>query len=182
MEFANAMLIIKPYFDSDVDLSLELMDILCYLSNDTDRDVLEAVEHTDFELLQARKKNKSSTDDKADQDKISFQKYQLIREKNEIEERKKRVDDDDDGKYDMSNFLESKRWRNKANKYQYARRPVGGMNSGKNTLGSSVSALKKLPLSGLSSAGDNHIDSKTPIKKKNTMNFKKTANNGFGTE
>ena len=51
MEFANAMLIIKPYFDSDVDISIELMDILSYLSNDTDRDVLEAVEHTDFELL-----------------------------------------------------------------------------------------------------------------------------------
>ena len=34
------MLIIKPYFDSDVDLSLELMDILPYLNNDTDRDVL----------------------------------------------------------------------------------------------------------------------------------------------
>ena len=28
MEFANAMLIIKPYFDKDLDLSLELMDIL----------------------------------------------------------------------------------------------------------------------------------------------------------
>lgn len=51
MEFANAMLIIKPYFDSDVDLSLELMDILSTLNNDADRDVLEAVEHTDFELL-----------------------------------------------------------------------------------------------------------------------------------
>lgn len=52
MEFANAMLIIKPYFDKDVDLSLELMDILSYLNNnDTDRDVLEAAEHTDFELL-----------------------------------------------------------------------------------------------------------------------------------
>lgn len=51
MEFANALLYIKPYFDSDVDLSLELMDILSNLSNDTDRDVLEAVEHTDFELL-----------------------------------------------------------------------------------------------------------------------------------
>lgn len=51
MEFANAMLVIKPYFDSDVDLSLELMDILSNLNNDTDRDVLEAVEHTDFELL-----------------------------------------------------------------------------------------------------------------------------------
>lgn len=82
----------------------------------------------------------------------------------------------------MSNYLDHKRWRQKTNKYQYARRPTGGMNTGKNTLGSSVSALKKLPLSGLSSAGDNQIDSKTPIKKKNTMNFKKTANNGFGTE
>lgn len=52
MEFANAMLIIKPYFDNDVDLSLELMDILNNLNNDTDRDVQEAVEHTDYELLQ----------------------------------------------------------------------------------------------------------------------------------
>ena len=55
------------------------------------------------------------------------------------------------------------------------------MKSGQNTLGSSVSTLKKLPLSSMSST-DNHIDSKTPIKKKNTMNFKKTTNNGFGTE
>lgn len=105
----------------------------------------------------------------------------MVREKVEIEERKKRVDDDEDGKYDMSNFLEQKRWRNKANKFQYPRRPMGGMNSSKNTLGSSVSTLKKLPLSSMSST-DNHIDSKTPIKKKNTMNFKKTTNNGFGTE
>ena len=51
MEFANAMLVIKPHFDPDMDLSLELMDILSSLNNDTDRDVLEAVEHTDFELL-----------------------------------------------------------------------------------------------------------------------------------
>ena len=51
MEWANAMLIIKPYFESDVDLSLELMDVLSMLNNDTDRDVLEAVEHTDYELL-----------------------------------------------------------------------------------------------------------------------------------
>jgi hypothetical protein len=51
MEFANAMLIIKPYFDNDVDLSLELLNILQALNNDPDRDVIEAVEHTDFELL-----------------------------------------------------------------------------------------------------------------------------------
>jgi len=28
MEFAKALLSIKPYFDKDVDLSLELMDVL----------------------------------------------------------------------------------------------------------------------------------------------------------
>ena len=51
MEFTNALLVIKPYFDKDVDLWLELMDILSILAKDKDRDVLEAVEHTDFELL-----------------------------------------------------------------------------------------------------------------------------------
>ena len=112
MEFAKAMLVIKPYFDSDVDLSLELMDILSTLQEDGDRDVLEAVEHTDFELLQRRKKNKNTTDDTADAEKVQFQKLLAVREKEEIEERKKRVDDDEENKYDMASFLaESKRWK-----------------------------------------------------------------------
>lgn len=51
MEFAYALLIIKPYFDYDIDLSIELIDILNKLTGDPDRDVVEAVEHTDFELL-----------------------------------------------------------------------------------------------------------------------------------
>ena len=51
MEFAYALLIIKPYFDYDIDLSIELIDVLNKLIGDPDRDVVEAVEHTDFELL-----------------------------------------------------------------------------------------------------------------------------------
>jgi hypothetical protein len=36
----------------------------------------------------------------------------VLREKEEIEERKKRVDDEEESKYDMASFLaESKRWR-----------------------------------------------------------------------
>ena len=50
-EFVNAMLNVKPYFDKEIDLSLELMDILTQLNNDTDIDVRDAVEHTDYELL-----------------------------------------------------------------------------------------------------------------------------------
>lgn len=70
MEFANTMLFIKPFFDHEMDLSLELMDIINHLHNDSDRDVLEAVEHTDFELLQNRKKNKEAqADDSIENDK-----------------------------------------------------------------------------------------------------------------
>ena len=72
MEFANAMLIIKPFFDKDIDLSLELMDILQVLNSDTDRDVLEAVEHTDYELLQSRKKMKDEVDEASDNSKEEF--------------------------------------------------------------------------------------------------------------
>ena len=51
-EFVTGLLSIKPYFDSDVNLSLELMDLLNNHQNDPDREVREAVEQTDFELLQ----------------------------------------------------------------------------------------------------------------------------------
>lgn len=134
MEFAKAMLSIKPYFDKDVDLSLELMDVLNALQSDADRDVLEAVEHTDYELLQARKKSKGVTDEKADLAKVEFQKKLVIREKIEIEERKKRVDDDEESKYDMANFLEQKKWRTKATKFSHLnRRPTGGISKNTNS-------------------------------------------------
>ena len=60
VEFASAMLFIKPYFDHGMRVQLELLDILHQLHNDSDRDVLQAVELTDFELLQNRKKNKEA--------------------------------------------------------------------------------------------------------------------------
>jgi len=73
MEFANAMLVIKPYFDKDIEINLELMDILNGLQNDEDRDVIEAVEHTDYELLQCRKKTKNNNEiQKGDKLKTEF--------------------------------------------------------------------------------------------------------------
>lgn len=44
MEFAHSIVSIKPYFDYDVNLNLEIMDILNRLKMDNDRDVVEAVE------------------------------------------------------------------------------------------------------------------------------------------
>lgn len=48
MEFVNSLLLVKPYFDNDQNISLELVDILTSMNSDPDRDVVEAVEHTDF--------------------------------------------------------------------------------------------------------------------------------------
>lgn len=79
MEFVNSLLVIKPYFDSDpasVDISEELVDLLMSLTKDNDRDVIEAAEHTDFELLSAKRKGKStyspSKNEESDEVRVAF--------------------------------------------------------------------------------------------------------------
>lgn len=112
---------------------------------------------------------------------MDFQKKLAIREKQELEERKKRVEDDEDSKYDMASFLaESKRWRQKAGKFPYRQSNGKTYSSSKSLIGGSLSTLKKLPLGSLS---DGHNDSKTPLKKKSTLTSKKSSNNtGFQNE
>lgn len=51
MEFAHSIAHIKPHLDYDVTLNLELMDIVNDLKQDSDRDVVEAVESTDLKLF-----------------------------------------------------------------------------------------------------------------------------------
>jgi hypothetical protein len=111
--------------------------------------------------------------------KIALQKELLIREKEEIEERKKRVDDEEESKYDMT-FADSKRLRSKYTFKSNYKRPGGSMSSNKvGMLGGGSNTLKKLPLSSLNDRGGDG-DSKTPLKKKSTMTSKKlTSNNGF---
>ena len=78
----------------------------------------------------------------------------------------------------MSNFMaESKRWRQKAGKYPYNRKPLGAYGGSKSIIMNGSGATKKLPTGSLI---DSHTD-KTPLKKKNTMTNKKT-NNGLATD
>jgi len=51
MEFANSLLLVKPWFDGDIPLTNEMMSTLTKMHSDTDRDVVEAVETCDFKLL-----------------------------------------------------------------------------------------------------------------------------------
>lgn len=60
MEFANSLLKVKPFLESEQSLGNELMSILTSMQQDTDREVVEAVEACDYELLQMRKKSKEA--------------------------------------------------------------------------------------------------------------------------
>lgn len=52
MEFIHSLQFIKPYLDYDMNLNVDLMDILNELRQDRNRDVVEAVDQLDFNLLQ----------------------------------------------------------------------------------------------------------------------------------
>ena len=51
MEFANALLVIKPFFEADLDLQLEFHKALVALNDDPDPDVIEAKENTEIEMI-----------------------------------------------------------------------------------------------------------------------------------
>ena len=55
MEFAKALIDIKPFIETDQQKDFELMERIDRLKNDTDQDVADATENTDVVLLQERK-------------------------------------------------------------------------------------------------------------------------------
>lgn len=58
MEFASSLITIKPCFDSDPVTVNDLMSILTNMHSDPDRDVVEAVEVCDYQLLQMKKRTR----------------------------------------------------------------------------------------------------------------------------
>jgi len=69
-----------------------------------------------------------------------------------------------------TSYLETKKWRGKGGKYYNKTRPMGSLSGGKSNISSGISGLKKLPFSKLES---DTMNEKTPIKKKNTMIYKR---------
>jgi len=98
-----------------------------------------------------------------DENKQEFQKLLIVREKKEAEERKKHSNDEEENKYDM---YDMKKWKMKQPKYGFKGRPIGVI---KNTMNQGInSAMKKAQKDG---KAKEETDTKTPIKKKNTMSY-----------
>ena len=60
MSFAHSIVKMKKHLEYDSKINMSLMEILNQLRTDQDRDVVEAVEQCDYELLQERKKGKNN--------------------------------------------------------------------------------------------------------------------------
>ena len=58
MEFVNSIPQMKAYLEYDVDAHLQLFDCLSELKSDTDKDVQEAVELCEDQLMSVKKRNK----------------------------------------------------------------------------------------------------------------------------
>mmetsp|Transcript_4775 Transcript_4775/g.8188 ORF Transcript_4775/g.8188 Transcript_4775/m.8188 type:complete len:186 (+) Transcript_4775:2310-2867(+) len=90
------------------------------------------------------------------------------------------MDDEEESKYDVSSFLaEAKRWRGKGGKFNFQRRPYNSISSSKALLAAGTSALRKIQLNNLGTT-DSGVDSKTPVKKKNSINQKKSVTQNKG--
>lgn len=108
MEFAKALVDIRPYLEPSHKVSMELSERCDCLKDDPDRDVADASEATDMHLLLNRKKIlKTLQDQEADCKK--FMENLAKREAREIEERKKRAEEDDDLNYNYGSYSHSNR-------------------------------------------------------------------------
>lgn len=82
MNFAHSIVKMKKHLRYDSKISMELMEILNNLRTDPDRDVVEAIEQCDYDLLQERKKAKNNESQllELDHEKIEFDQKLLQRE------------------------------------------------------------------------------------------------------
>lgn len=56
MDFAKSLLVVKPFIDSKNEINTQLINCIEKLKKDPNKDVVEATENSDFELLKSRRK------------------------------------------------------------------------------------------------------------------------------
>lgn len=104
MEFAKALIDLKPYIESDPQKDFEIMDMIDRLKNDPDQDVADATENTDVVLLQERKT--LSPKFAALEVEVQEREARLVeRWQKEEEERKRKQEEEEENKFDFSSFL-----------------------------------------------------------------------------
>jgi hypothetical protein len=109
MEFAHSVVKIKPSLDYDQAQSNDLITILTSMHSDPDPDVAEAVQQSDCELLQMKKKTREQEKAiaAADAAKQAYEAGLSRREAKEEEARKKRSSEEEETKFDFQAIMET---------------------------------------------------------------------------
>lgn len=98
LEFAKSLIDIKPYLDSKTSINTELIESISKLKYDVNQEVVEATETADFDLLKSRKKILQVLQEKEDKCVLRIKKLDE-REALEAEEKRKRIEEDDQYDY-----------------------------------------------------------------------------------
>lgn len=130
MEFAKALIDLKPFIETDQHKDFELMELIDRLKDDPDQDVADATENTDIVLLQERKilSPKFIALEEESQERERLLNERWVKEE---EERKRRQEEEEENKFDFTSYLLDKKTVTKKNTKQgFKNRGGGGVSSG----------------------------------------------------
>lgn len=124
IEFAKALLDLKPFIETEQQKDFELMELIDRLKNDPDQDVADATENTDVVLLQERKtlSPKFVALEIESQERERLLKERWIKEE---EERKRRQEEEEENKFDFTSYLLDKKSVKKNQKQSFKNRSSG---------------------------------------------------------
>mmetsp|Transcript_16653 Transcript_16653/g.22486 ORF Transcript_16653/g.22486 Transcript_16653/m.22486 type:complete len:250 (+) Transcript_16653:1841-2590(+) len=128
MEFAKALLDLKPFVETVQDKDFELMEMIDRLKNDPDQDVADATENTDVVLLQERKilSPKFVALEEESQERERLLNERWVKEE---EERKRRQEEEEENKFDFTSYLLDKKTATKKTSKQNFKNRGGGVSS-----------------------------------------------------
>ena len=130
MEFAKALIDLKPFIETDQHKDFELMELIDRLKDDPDQDVADATENTDIVLLQERKilSPKFLALEEESQERERLLNERWVKEE---EERKRRQEEEEENKFDFTSYLLDKKTVTKKNTKQgFKNRGGGGVSGG----------------------------------------------------
>ena len=163
MEFAKALIDLKPYIETDQQKDFELAEIIDRLKNDPDQDVADASENTDVTLLQNRKtigpKFAALDIENQERDRVLAERWAK-----EEEERKRKQEEEEENKFDFNSFmLETKKQVGKKTTKQGFKNRVGGNSSNNNAKNGGIGSRQ------LKAQGSGIVDSSSGTKRKTGM-------------
>lgn len=108
LDYVLSLVVVKPYIDQKQQINQELSESISCLRKDPNKEVAEATENAEYELLKQRKKVEQVLQ-QMESECVARQKVLDLREIRDSEEKKKRMEEEEDNRYDYSSYSQTNR-------------------------------------------------------------------------